>query len=51
VRNDEDGKFSIANIPAGTYKLKVWHEKLGESEQSVVVKVGIATKTNISLEL
>lgn len=51
VRTDEDGTFSIANIPAGTYKLKVWHEKLGESEQSVVVKAGITTKINISLEL
>jgi hypothetical protein len=23
---DEDGAFSIANVPAGTYRLTVWHE-------------------------
>ena len=51
VRTDEDGTFSIANIPAGTYNLKGWHEKLGESEPSVVVKAGITTKINNSLEL
>lgn len=51
VRTEKDGTFSITDIPAGTYKLKIWHEKLGESEQSVVVTAGKTTKTNVSLEL
>lgn len=51
VLTNRNGTFSITGIPAGTYKLKIWHEKLGESEQSVVIKAGKATKTNISLEL
>ncbi len=51
VLTGEDGTFSIADIPAGTYQLKIWHEKLGETEQSVVVKAGETTKTDVSLEL
>jgi plastocyanin len=34
---DEKGSFSIGEVPPGTYKLKIWHEGLGEQEKSVVV--------------
>lgn len=33
----EDGSFTIANLPAGTYTLAVWQEKLGTQEQQVTV--------------
>ncbi len=33
----EDGRFEIENVPAGTYTLKAWHDKLGELEQQVTV--------------
>ncbi len=33
----DDGKFSIANVPPGTYTLKTWHERLGEREQQITV--------------
>jgi plastocyanin len=26
---DEDGRFTMPNAPAGTYRLMVWHEKVG----------------------
>jgi hypothetical protein len=32
-----DGTFSIAGLKAGTYKAKLWHEKLGRAEADVVV--------------
>lgn len=32
-----DGKFVIPNLPAGTYMIAVWHEKLGTQEQQVSV--------------
>lgn len=51
VISDEDGKFSITDIPPGTYKLKVWHETLGESEQEVIVKAKEAAEINVSLKL
>lgn len=32
-----DGRFMIANVPAGTYKLHVWHERGGEQTADVTV--------------
>ena len=51
VLSDKEGNFSIKDIPPGSYTVKVWHEKLGESEQKVVVKKGETTKLNIALKL
>lgn len=36
---DEHGAFVIDNVPAGTYELDVWHERLGS--QVVPVRVGL----------
>lgn len=44
---DENGKFTIADLPAGTYKVKVWHEYLGEKTQDV----NVAAKTDAALNL
>ncbi len=48
--SDEDGNFSITDIPPGTYTLKIWHEKLGETEQTAVIKAGKTTETHVALE-
>jgi plastocyanin len=34
------GEYLISDVPAGKYKLKVWHESLGSEEKSVEVKAG-----------
>jgi plastocyanin len=34
---DAEGRFMLEEVPAGTYKLKAWHEKLGTLEQEVTV--------------
>ena len=37
---DNTGKYEIKNVPPGTYKLKVWHEKLQETSKEVTVQEG-----------
>lgn len=36
----EDGKFTIENLPAGTYEVEAWHEKLGTQKSSITVAEG-----------
>lgn len=35
---DESGRFRIENVPAGTYKIEAWQEKLGKKTSDVTVK-------------
>jgi hypothetical protein len=37
AKTGPDGSYSIANVPAGKYTLKVWHEKLKSPPQEVEV--------------
>jgi plastocyanin len=37
---DENGNFSIAEVPAGTYEVEVWQETLGKQTASVTVSAG-----------
>ena len=41
--SDADGKFSIAGVPVGTYKLKVWHETFSTQELEVAVNESATT--------
>jgi len=33
----EDGKFTIKDLPAGSYEIEAWHEKLGKKTEKVTV--------------
>jgi hypothetical protein len=44
-----DGKFSLANLPAGTYTVAVWHERLGGATQSVTVADGATGSAEFTL--
>ena len=35
-----DGTFTLADVPPGTYQLRVWHEALKATTQTVTVTAG-----------
>lgn len=35
-----DGKYSIENLPAGNYEIQIWHEKLGTQQMEVTLTEG-----------
>lgn len=44
----KDGKFSIANLSAGTYEIEAWHEKLGAQVSSITVAEGDNKEVNFT---
>jgi hypothetical protein len=50
--SDEQGAFKIDGLPAGTYNVKVWQERLGQPvEQRVVVGAGGVGQLDVALAL
>jgi plastocyanin len=49
VSND-DGKFTIKNLPPGTYTIGVWQEKLGTQEQTVTVAPHGSAEANFTFK-
>jgi hypothetical protein len=45
-----DGRFSLDNIPAGTYQLRVWHEILKSAPQKVTVTAGKPTELSLRMQ-
>ncbi|VAX35023.1 hypothetical protein MNBD_UNCLBAC01-1787 [hydrothermal vent metagenome] len=37
---EKDGKFTIDNLPAGTYEVEAWHEKMGKQKVTITVADG-----------
>ncbi len=46
---DENGQFSIADIPAGTHKFVVWHE--GNTIREVEVEIPVDGEATLDLEI
>jgi len=46
---DAHGNFSLAEVPAGTYTVSVWQEKLGTITRKVTVKAGAPTVVAFTL--
>lgn len=46
---DANGKYTIPNVPAGTYKLKAWHKRLPPQVQEVTVPESGEVKMDFTL--
>ncbi len=46
---DKSGSFKLDNVPAGSYTVELWHEKLGKSTQKVTVKAKEDAKVNFEV--
>jgi plastocyanin len=44
-----DGSFTIPDVPAGTYTIVGWHERIGERASIISVKPGATASIDISL--
>jgi hypothetical protein len=42
------GSFALEDVPAGSYKLKVWHETLGEKTVDVTVEAGKTASVDVA---
>ncbi len=45
---DADGKFEIKDVPAGTYTVEAWHEKLGTQTAEITVAEGAAADPKLT---
>lgn len=46
---DEKGRYLIANVPAGKYQLKAWHERLPAQVQEIIVPENGEVKADFTL--
>ena len=46
VITDDAGRFTIDDVPPGTYTVEIWQEKLGRAMLSVTVSAGETTELN-----
>ena len=46
---EQDGSFTLSNVPAGTYTIVGWHERIGERARVVQVRPGASASIELSL--
>ena len=46
---DSSGEFAIDEVPAGTHTLVVWHERIGERREKVIIRAGATTEVSFTL--
>ena len=48
--SDASGRYTIVNVPPGTYAIRTWQEQFGERVQKVVVKAGMDAHADFSYD-
>ena len=48
---DAAGHYTITNVPAGTYKLTAWHERIPTDIQEVIVPTNGVVNANFTLTI
>ena len=51
ARPDASGQFALPDLPAGTYRVVAWHERVGEVTHEAVVTDGGVARLSFSLPL
>ena len=46
-----DGTFRLDDVPAGSYQISAWHERIGESISTVRVEPGRAARVEFALPM
>lgn len=46
---DSGGEFAIDDVPAGVHTLVVWHERIGERQETVTIRAGATTNVSFTL--
>ncbi len=49
VVSGPDGRFVLDDVPAGTYELRLWHERLGEKRVPVTVRPARSVAVEVSM--
>lgn len=44
-----EGQFTLDDVPAGSYQISAWHERIGESVEAVRVEAGSAARVEFAL--
>jgi len=45
-----DGRFSIDNVPPGTYELRIWHESLKSAPHKITVAAGKPSEISVQMK-
>jgi len=51
VLTDENGKYTLEGVPAGTYTVQAWQESLGKTTQEVTVSAGGEATADFAMEI